>query len=319
MRGLDVPIDLNVLVGMESSDDAGVYRLDDHTALVQTLDFITPIVDDPYVFGKIAACNSLSDVYAMGGTPLTAMNIVCFPLGKFSLDILQKTLQGGMDVLKSSGVQLLGGHSVEDDEFKYGLSVTGTVHPDGILTNNGIRAGDVIIITKPIGTGVISTAIKAGAAEDGHLKPFTDVMTTLNNTIADMGDLSFIHACTDITGFGLIGHLREMLSGNNLEIRVDAGHIPLLPGAIEYAGLGLIPGGMYRNRDHVGNLCTIEKGVPREIADLAFDPQTSGGLLLAVAQKDTERLLEHLHRKGARQASVIAQCHSAHTPSITLA
>ncbi len=318
MRGLDVPVDVNVLVGTGSSDDAGVYRLNDETALVQTLDFITPIVDDPYIFGKIAACNSISDVYAMGGIPLTAMNIVCFPTGKFSLDVLQKTLQGGLDVLKDTGVQLLGGHSVDDEEFKYGLSITGTVHPNKILQNHGLKPGDVIIITKPLGTGVISTAVKADAAEDDHIDEFIKTMIQVNNVMADIGDLSFIHACTDITGFGFTGHLREMLAGDQLEIRVDAGHLPLLPGATEYAGLGLIPAGMYRNRDHVGTLCHVGSSVPREIADIAYDPQTSGGLLIAVAENDARPLLEHLHRGGAEHARVVATCHKSDTPAIKL-
>jgi selenide,water dikinase len=307
MRGISVPYDGNVIVGMDMNDDAGVYRLTDDIALIQTIDYITPIVDDPFTYGQIAACNSLSDIYAMGGRPLTALNVVCFPTKKFSLDRLSDILRGGLSVIQQAGAQLLGGHSVEDDEMKYGLSVTGIVHPDRVLENNGLKAGDAIILTKPLGTGIVATAVKAGSAEDEVLKPFITSMSTLNDKAAHVMLGYDVHACTDVTGFGLMGHLREMLGNDPLEIVVESKELPLLPGALHKASLGLIPGGMYRNRDFIGDLCTVGEGVPPELADILFDPQTSGGLLIGLSEADAPDLLSEMHAQGISEARIVAR------------
>jgi selenide,water dikinase len=307
MRGISVPYDENVIVGLDMRDDAGVYRLTEDIALVQTIDYITPIVDDPYVFGQIAACNSLSDIYAMGGRPLTALNVVCFPIKKFSLDRLRDILQGGLSVIQQAGAQLLGGHSVEDDEMKYGLAVTGIVHPDRVLKNNGLKAGDAVILTKPLGTGIVATAVKAGLAEDEIVGPFIQSMSTLNERAAHIMLNYSVHACTDITGFGLVGHLREMLGNDTLEAVVESRELPLLPGALDKASMGLIPGGMYRNRDYIGALCSVGEDVPRELADILFDPQTSGGLLIGLSGDDAPDLLSDLHAHGLSEARIIAR------------
>ncbi len=306
MRGISVPYDGNVIVGLDMSDDAGVYRLTEDIALVQTIDYITPIVDDPYVYGQIAACNSLSDIYAMGGRPLTALNVVCFPINKFSLDKLRDILQGGLTVLQQAGVQLLGGHSVEDDEMKYGLAVTGIVHPDRVLKNNGLEAGDAIILTKPLGTGIVATAVKAGLAEDEFVGPFIQSMSTLNDKAAHIMLNYGVHACTDVTGFGLVGHLREMLGNDTLEAVVESRELQVLPGALDNASMGLIPAGMYRNRDYIGALCSVGDDVPRELADLLFDPQTSGGLLIGLSGDEAPELLSDLHEHGISEARIVA-------------
>jgi selenide, water dikinase len=301
----------NVIVGFDTMDDAGVYRISPDMALIQTVDFFTPIVDDPYTYGRIAACNALSDVYAMGGKPITAMNIVCYPLKKFSLDILNKILKGGIAILEEADVQLLGGHSVEDDELKYGLSVTGVVHPDKVLRNVGLKPDDSLILTKALGTGIIGTALKAGEAKEGHIKSFIHSMTALNRQASEIARKYNIHACTDITGFGLVGHLTEMLFSEKLQITIYSKDLPLLSGACEYASGGLIPGGLYKNRDYIGNRCSIDAAVSRELADIVFDPQTSGGLVLALPEKDAPSLLVELKSGGLDRASIIASVKEA--------
>jgi selenide,water dikinase len=290
---------------METSDDAGVYRINDDTAIIQTLDFITPVTDDPFIFGQAAACNGLSDVYAMGGKPITVMNIVCFPTGTFSIDVLEKILSGGMDIIRKSGAQLLGGHSVDDVELKYGISVTGIVHPDRVIRNRSIMAGDSLVLTKPLGTGIISTVVKAGSATDKILKNYNRSITALNDRASAVMREFSVHACTDVTGFGLAGHLKEMLGVDDIEIVIESKNIPLLPGALENAAAGFIPGGTYRNRDFVGGLCRIDKSVKRELADIIFDPQTSGGLLIAVPEKDAVELQKRLAAEGVTDAAVI--------------
>jgi selenide,water dikinase len=306
----------NVIVGFDTMDDAGVYRISPDIALIQTLDFFTPIVDDPYTYGQIAACNALSDIYAMGGKPITAMNIVCFPIKKFSLDILNKILKGGLDILEKAGVQLLGGHSVEDDELKYGLSVTGTVHPDKVLRNVGLKPGDSLIMTKALGTGIIGTALKAGEAKDEHIAAFVQSMTTLNRQASGIAQKYEIHACTDITGFGLIGHLTEMLSSDKLQITINSKNLPLLPGVLEYASGGLIPGGLYKNRDYIRARCSIDASVKRELADIVFDPQTSGGLMIALSEKDALALLSELKSNGIDKACIVASVEESETAKI---
>jgi len=307
LRGVIVTHDRNVIVGIDTSDDAGVYRMSESEALIQTVDFITPVVDDPFTFGRIAACNSLSDVYAMGGRPITALNIVCFPTKKFSLDILKEILRGGLEALKEAETQLVGGHSVDDPELKYGLSVTGVVRPDRAVRNNTLRDGDAIVLTKPLGTGMIATAVKAGAVDNTVMKPFRDSMTTLNKTASEIMVKHGVHACTDVTGFGLIGHLSEMLGKNMMEIVVDSRSLPVLPGARDAARNGMIPGGMYRNRNFVGGLCRADSSVPQDLHDICYDPQTSGGLIISVDEKSAGALIASLHAAGVADAAVIAR------------
>lgn len=307
-----------MLVGLETSDDAGVFRISSDTALVQTVDFLTPVVDDPYVFGQIAVCNGLSDIYAMGASPLTALNLICFPTSKFSLDILSKILEGGLAMLDRAGVRLLGGHSVEDDELKFGIAATGVVHPGRIIRNCDICLGDALVLTKPLGTGIISTAVKAAIADPDTSGPYIESMTLLNDRAAEIMKEFSVHACTDITGFGLIGHLSEMLQMRDMEISIRTEKLPILPGAIDLARMGIIPAGMYRNREYVGALCEINPVLPQELSDVAFDPQTSGGLVIALPEKEALNLIERLHENGIKHASVIAGVKESAMPLIRI-
>lgn len=318
MNKLVIPYNSNVIVGSESKDDAGVYRVNDTLALVQTLDFITPVCDEPFTFGRIAAANSLSDVYAMGGTPVTAMNIIAFPTEKFSLSIMQQILEGGIDVLKEAGVQLLGGHSVEDNELKYGLSVTGYVHPEKVIKNNTIKDKDILILTKPLGTGIISTALKADFADKSILDEFLESMSTLNKNAAEIMIKYNVSACTDVTGFGLAGHLLEMTGDSKFTALIDSGSLPVLEGALENAAMGLIPGGLYRNRDYIGNRCFVEDSVPREMADIIYDPQTSGGLIIAIPEMEADLLLKAITDSGNRWARVIGRVETLDKPGIVV-
>jgi len=318
MDQLKIPYNSNVIVGSEGKDDAGVYRVSDTLALVQTLDFITPVCDDPFTFGRIAASNSLSDVYAMGGVPVTAMNIIAFPTQKFSLDIMRKILEGGISVMQEAGVQLLGGHSVEDNELKYGLSVTGYVDPKRVIRNNTIKDKDILILTKPLGTGIISTALKADFADKSILHEFLESMSRLNKNEAEIMLKYSVNACTDVTGFGLAGHLIEMIGDSDFTITVNSGSLPLLNGALENAAMGLIPGGLYRNRDYIGNRCSIDESVSRELADIVFDPQTSGGLIIAVHENEADLLLKEIVDSGNRWARIIGRVDAAEKPGIVV-
>jgi selenide,water dikinase len=287
--------DPNVLVGFDTADDAGVYRISADQALVQTLDFFTPVVDDPYTFGQIAATNSLSDVYAMGGRPISALAIVCFPeKGDFS--ILEQILAGGLFQMMAAGCTVIGGHSVRDPEIKFGYSVTGLIHPDRVLTNSSAQASDLLILTKPLGTGVISTAIKRGKARPAWIDAATKAMTTLNGKAVEVIQSNGfrVHSATDITGFGLIGHLREMAKGSGVSIRIHSANIPLLEGALECIQGGCIPGGLNANREFAECAVAYEDGVPEDIKTVLFDPQTAGGLLLSVADEDATALLAAL-------------------------
>jgi len=319
MSGLTIPFDSSVIVGSREKDDAGVYRISDDLALVQTLDFITPVCDDPFEFGRIAACNSLSDVYAMGGVPLTAMNIVAFPTKKFSLDILTRILEGGLAVMKEAGVQLLGGHSIDDPELKYGLSVTGTVHPEKVFRNNTLKAGDLLVLTKPLGTGIIATAIKADMADDRISGAFIKSMGTLNKYAAEIMMKYNISACTDVTGFGLAGHILEMIEGNGFSVIINSANLPFLEGALENAAMGLIPGGLYRNRSYVGDRCIISGSIKREIADIVFDPQTSGGLLISLPGDEAELMVNDMLQAGVSDAAIIGEVRMLDRKSITVA
>ncbi len=297
--------DPNVLVGFDHADDAGVYQIAPDQALVQTVDFFTPVVDDPYTFGQIAATNSLSDVYAMGGKPLTALALVCFP-EKADLEILERILAGGLSKMIEAGCTVIGGHSIRDEETKFGYSVTGTVHPKRVLANAGAQPGDALLLTKALGTGVISTAIKKGKAEPQWIDAAVRSMTTLNKAAADViRESAFrIHAMTDITGFGLIGHAREiaMASGVSLELRASA--IPLLDGALECVRAGYIPGGLNNNRDFAECAVEFSAGVSQEVRTMLFDPQTAGGLFISVASDDAVELTAALAAKDVRAVEV---------------
>ncbi len=290
--------DPNLIVGLDRSDDAGVYRLTDELAIVQTVDFFTPIVDDPFTFGQIAAVNSLSDVYAMGGTPICAMNIVGFPIDTMDISVLQEILAGGLDKMKEAGVTLVGGHSVTDPELKYGLSVTGTVHPNRVLTNRGIRGGDRLVLTKPLGTGIVNTAVKAELAERSAIESVIESMSTLNRYAAKIMRDFPVTACTDVTGFGLLGHIREMIEGGGVSVHIDVGKLPYFPQAVTYAEMGLLPEGLHRNEKHWKESLVVESGVERHMVDIVCDPQTSGGLLIALDENSTAQMVSRLRAKG---------------------
>ena len=285
-------------------DDAGVYKITDDIAIIQTIDFFTPIVDDPYWFGQIAVANALSDVYAMGGVPKTAMNIVCFPIDQMDISILRRIIQGGIDKMKEADVVLAGGHSVEDNEMKYGLAVTGFIHPDRILTKRNLKVGDRLILTKPIGTGIINTAIKGGRASAKIIERVTSLMAALNKEAAEIMKDYPVHACTDITGFGLLGHIAEMVVDSEFGIKIQSDMIPIISGAIDYAGMGLIPAGAYKNREFREKMVDISSSVDRSIQDILFDPQTSGGLLICVDSKSAADLLIRLKNKGMNAAII---------------
>jgi selenide,water dikinase len=294
-----------MLVGTETSDDAGVFRLRPDLAIVNTVDFFTPIVDDPYTFGQISATNSLSDVYAMGGEPKTCLNIVCFPKGKMDVEILGEILRGGADKVKESGAVVIGGHSIIDDEIKFGMAVTGVIHPDKILRNVGVQEGDVMILTKPLGTGIISTALKKGKAAKESVDEAVRSMTTLNAAAASVLRNFPVHACSDITGFGLLGHALEMASGSNVTLVIEAVKMPLLRGAPRLAEKGYLTGGCKRNRDYLGDKMAIDPSVREGLVEVAIDPQTSGGLLVAVAKRHAAQLVDDLHAAGVEDAAAV--------------
>ncbi len=291
--------DPNVLIGFDTADDAGVYKISPELALVQTVDFFTPIVDDPYTFGQIAAVNALSDVYAMGGRPISSLAMVCFP-DKKDLGILGQILAGGLSKMIEAGCTVIGGHSIRDEEIKFGYAVTGSVHPDRILANGGAKAGDVLVLTKALGTGVISTAIKQGKAEPAWIEAAAKSMTTLNKLAAEAaaelgGD---VHGATDITGFGLIGHAREVALASNVSLRIDSAKIPLLAGAVESVRAGCVPAGLKANREFAE--CVVEFGpkVDEITKTLLFDPQTAGGLLLSISAKASTQFLRAVQNRG---------------------
>jgi len=294
-----------VLVGLVGADDAGVYRISDDTALVQTVDFITPIVDDPAVFGRIAAANSLSDVWAMGGRPLCAMNVVCFPSEEMEIDVLRKILEGGLSALREAGTALVGGHSVDDRELKYGLSVTGLVHPERFLTNRGARPGDALVLTKPLGTGIVATAVKGGLGTPEASEAAAASMSALNGRASELMLERGPSACTDVTGFGLVGHAAGMIEEGRVGLVLEAGALPLLPGVEAFAGMGLVPAGLHRNREHYACRTKVEAGVPEAVADAVHDPQTSGGLLVALPPEAAADLAAALRGEGHEKAAVI--------------
>ena len=286
--------DPNLLVGFDTSDDASVYRISDELALVQTVDIFPPAVDDAYEYGKIAAANSISDVYAMGGVPKLAMNIFCFP-EDLPTDTLQAILQGGYEKVAEAGAIITGGHTIKDKEPKYGLCVTGFVHPDKVLRNDAIRPGELLILTKPIGTGVLTTAARGDLLSPEELKAAISSMETLNKYAADIMLKYPVSACTDVTGFGLLGHAAEMAAPKGLSICIDSASVPLLPGAMDNAAMGIVPAATYKNREYLSDLVSFAPTVSETMTDLLFDPQTSGGLLISLPEKDAEALLREMN------------------------
>lgn len=284
--------DKNLIVGIETSDDAAVYKLNDDMAVIQTLDFFTPVVDDPYTYGAIAAANSLSDVYAMGGKPTVALNIVCFP-NCLNIEILGEILKGGADKVIEAGAVVIGGHTVEDDEPKYGLSVMGIVHPQKVLKNFGSKVGDVLILTKPLGTGIITTAIKAEMVSKEVYDEAVKVMSTLNKYAGEIITDYEVTACTDITGFGIMGHCYEMASASKVTFKLYKDKLPLISGVKEYAETGLIPAGSYNNRKYLEGKYEL-RDIPQWLEDVLFDPQTSGGLLISASPTEAKAIMERL-------------------------
>ncbi len=299
--------DDNLLVGFETSDDAGVYRINEHQALVQTVDFFTPMVDDPFTYGRIAATNALSDVYAMGGRALTALSLVCFPQDG-DAEVLEQIMRGGLSVMQEAGCTVLGGHSVRDNEMKFGYAVTGLIEPQRVLKNTGARPGDALVFTKGLGTGVITTALKQGKAEPEWVEAAIVSMTTSNRRAAEIatGPEYDVHAMTDVTGFGLMGHARELAMGSNVRLRIDPAKVSVLPGALEAIQLGCVPGGLTANREFAE--CVVEGAASDDgVNTLLFDPQTAGGLLISLAREHAGRLVEALHAAGYGYAAEIGE------------
>ncbi|SFM94771.1 selenophosphate synthase [Thermodesulforhabdus norvegica] len=309
LADLSLQEDPRLLVGRETSDDAGVFKISDDLALVQTVDFFTPTVNDPYDFGRIAAANALSDVYAMGGKPITAMNIVCFPTKTLDLYYLKEILRGGLDKIREAGALLVGGHSVEDQEIKYGMAVTGVVHPERVVTNGGARPGDELVLTKPIGTGIITTALKGRllSDDDDEVLEAVEWMASLNDKASEIMRQFDAGGCTDVTGFGLCGHAFEMAVASGVTVEIVSSKIPLLPGAYDFASMGMIPAGAYSNRDHFSCSVEVMPDVDPVLADLVMDPQTSGGLLISVPAGRGDELAERLRERGLLYASVIGR------------
>lgn len=297
--------DERLLIGSDTMDDAGVYKLTEEIALIQTLDFFTPIVDDPHLFGQIAAANALSDVYAMGGVPIIALNIVCFP--SEDIDRLTEVLLGGAQKVKEADALLVGGHSVEDTEPKYGLSVTGTVHPLKVVSNALAKVGDVLVLTKPLGTGILTTAVKGRILTEADIGAAITSMAALNRAGAEEMQRVGVSAATDITGFGFLGHAREMAQASGVALEIQASSLPLLPLVLDMAEMGLLPGGLHANRSHLGKSVQVDGEVPTALADVLFDPQTSGGLLMAVDADKASLLMENLKGRGVLEVSIVGR------------
>jgi len=306
------------LIGFEDAADAAVYRIDEEKALVCTLDFFTPIVDDPYHFGQIAAANALSDVYVMGAQPLLALNIVGFPRQGLEKKILKEILRGGYEKVKEAGAVLAGGHSLDDPEIKYGLSVVGLVHPQKLITNRGAQPGDKLLLTKPLGTGIIATAIKGGLASEKAYKRAVELMRTLNKSASEAMQAVGVHAATDITGFGLLGHALELAQASRVSLRLEASKIPLLREALEYARLGLVPAGDLENKKFCQRIIQVDPKIDPLVLELLYDAQTSGGLLIAVAPEKASLLWEEMLKRGVVEAAIIGEVreHTSHDPVI---
>lgn len=296
MSGLEIPKDPNLIVGIETADDAGVYCLSKDIALVQTVDFFTPIVDDPFDYGRIAALNSINDVWAMGGRPVTALAVTCFPKKGVDFSILAEIMRGGLHALTENGVALVGGHSVDNQQIMFGYAVTGTIDPRRVVTNRGARAGDALILTKPIGTGVISTGIKFGKADEEAMRASLETMLLAGREAARLMVEAEAHAATDVTGFALLGHAWEMARASQVTLEIESARVPLIPGALELAAAGLLTSGDKSNRAYVGADVRLGPGVGKELAALLFDPQTAGGLLIAVEASRADELLSRLRQ-----------------------
>lgn len=295
----------DLIVGIETSDDAGVFRLRPDLAIVNTVDFFTPIVDDPYTFGQVAGANALSDIYAMGAEPRTALNIVCFPKGKMDINVLAEILKGGAERVREAGAVVIGGHSIIDKEIKYGMAVTGVIHPDRVIRNVGVQEGDALVLTKALGTGIIATALKKEKASKESIQAAISSMITLNNTASTIMRNYPVHACSDITGYGLLGHALEMASGSSVTLILEAAKLPLLHRAPRLAEKGYLTGGCKRNREYLKDKVTIDKSIREGVVETAFDPQTSGGLLIALAQRYAPKLVEELQGSGVKAAATI--------------
>jgi len=307
-----------MLVGTETADDAGVFRLRPDLAIVNTVDFFTPIVDDPYIFGQISATNSLSDVYAMGGEPKTCMNIVCFPKGKMDIAILGEILKGGADKVKESGAVIIGGHSIIDEEIKYGMAVTGIIHPDKIFRNVGVQEGDALILTKPLGTGIITTALKKGKASEESVNEAVVSMTTLNAAASMVARKHKVHAISDVTGFGILGHAQEMASGSGVTLIIESAKMPLLRRAPRLAEKGYITGGCKRNKEYLDDKMAIDRSIREGLVEVALDPQTSGGLLIAIAKRHAAKLIDDLHAAGVTAACEVGYATALQKPWVRL-
>jgi len=297
----------NLLVGIDHHDDSAVYKLSEDVAIVQSLDFFTPIVDDPFTFGQITAANALSDIYAMGARPITAMNIVAFPVDDLPNQILKDILKGGLDKINESGAVLAGGHSIKDDELKYGLSVTGVVHPEKMISNKGALPGDKLILTKALGTGIVATALKREIASEAEVDAMVASMIELNKAAAEAAVQFPIHAMTDVTGFGLVGHLLELLKASQVDATLDTAALPLLPGALHWASKNVVPGGLKANLKFYRPQLSVPSHISREMEMIAVDPQTSGGLLISCPAESAEALLQKLHESGVDAASIIGE------------
>ena len=307
LAGLPSPADPRVLIGMPAGDDAGVYLLDEQTALVQTVDVFTPPVDDPYAFGQIAAANSLSDVYAMGGRPITALSIVGFPAGKLPDEILRQILRGGLDKMSEAGVPVIGGHSIKENEIKAGFAVTGLIDPRRIATNAAARPGDRLVLTKPLGTGIIAFAARIGRARPESAAAAVRSMAALNRRAAELMGQFEVHACTDVTGFGLLGHLKSMAAASKVDMELAWEDLPLLPGVLDCVAAGIVPGAVERNRESSGDALAAIEGVDPAWIDILFDAQTSGGLLISLPGAAAESLVARLRAEGMEEAAVVGR------------
>ncbi len=307
LGNMPTPNDPNVLVGVPAGDDAGIYDIGGGRALVQTVDVFTPSVDDPYMFGQVAAANSVSDVYAMGGTPLTALSVIGFPVRKVPDDALNQILQGGIDKMKEAGVSIIGGHSINDAEIKAGFAVTGMIDKSNIMTNAGAMPGDVLILTKPLGTGVVAFAKQIGRVQDISVAQAEKAMTSLNKVASELMVEFGAHAATDVTGFSLMGHLSELARRSNVDIEIIFDKLPVFEGVLEYAAMGILPGAVERNKASCGEFLQADPQIAQEFVDICFDAQTSGGLLIAIEPKKAEDFLSVLHQKGITDAAAIGK------------
>lgn len=293
-------------MGIDTSDDAAVYKIDEDKAVILTTDFFTPIVDDPYTFGQIAAANSLSDVYAMGGRPVTAMNIVCFPTC-LPMDILKEILRGGAEKVAEAGAIVIGGHSVEDDEPKFGLSVMGMVHPQKVTANSGAKPGDMLILTKPLGIGILNTAIKADLTDESTYKKAVESMSYLNKDACEAMIKVGVNGCTDVTGFGFLGHAYEMAEASNVSLEIWSDYLPIIKESVEFAKMGIIPAGAYNNEGYMGEHVYFAESIKQEIRDIMYDPQTSGGLLISVPEENSEKLMEELRKNNKTDFNLVGK------------